>query len=191
MKSLSDPVLAALASASAVIVTLVKLEFPSGTVALNSSNWALSHGGTTYQGAAGLGATGAITDKASEIAGIQLEINRVDSTYIALALDDADEVQGSAVTISTAIFDPATYTILHVETDWTGYADTMQISEDGETCSIAMTAESKAVDLLRGNPLVYNNADQQALVSGDRIFEYVESQADKPVVWPAREHYFR
>jgi hypothetical protein len=191
VKSLTAPVLAALSSAHAVLVTLVKLEFPGGTIALNSSNWTLSYGGTDYLGAAGLGAHSAIADKPGEIAGVQLEIQRVDSTYITLALDDADQVQGSPVTISTAILDSSTYAILHVETDWTGYADTMSIEEDGETCSIVLTAESKAVDLLRGNPLVYNDADQQSLVDGDRIFEYVVGDSDKPVVWPTREFYFR
>lgn len=187
MKSLPAPVLAALSAAHVVLVTLVKLEFPDGTIALNTSSWTISHNGTDYQGAAGLGAHTAIVDKPGEIAGIQLEINRVDSAYVTLALDDADQVQGSPITISTAILDSTTYQVLHVETDWTGYADTMTIGEDGEKCSIGLTAESKAVDLLRGNPQVYNNADQQSLVPGDRAFEYVASQTDQPVVWPTRE----
>ena len=191
VKSLSAPVLAALSASNVVLVTLVKMEFPGGTIALNTSSWNISHGGTDYLGAAGLGAQTAITDKPGEIAGIQLELNRVDTTYITLALDDADQVQGSPITISTAILDASSYQVLHVETDWTGYADTMTISEDGETCSIGLTAESKAVDLLRGNPLVYNDADQQSLVPGDRIFEYVASQTDQPVVWPTRDYYYK
>lgn len=191
MKSLPAPVLAALAASEVVLVTLVKLEFPSGTICLNSSNWNIDHGGDTYKGAFGLGTISPIADSPGEIPGIQLELTRVDSAYIALALDDADEVQGSAVTISTAIFDTATYTVLHVETDWTGYADTMAIAEDGETCGISMSCESKAVDLLRGNPLTYSDADQQSLVPGDTYFEFVADQADKPVIWPAREFFLR
>lgn len=191
MKSLSAPVLAALAASNVVLVRLVKLEFPGGTIGLNTSNATFDYGGTTYQGAAGLGSQSAITDKPGEIPGIQLELHRVDSTYLALALDDADQVQGAPVTIFTAILDMDTYQIRHVETDWVGYADTMPISEDGVQGSIVLTCESKAVDLLRGNPLVYNDADQQSLVPGDRIFEYVASQTDKPVEWPLRDYFYR
>lgn len=191
MKSLSAPVLTALAASELALVTLVKLEFPSGTIALNSSNWTFTYGGTEYKGAAGLGAVASVVDKPGELPGLQLEIQRVDTTYLALALDDADEVQGAVVTISTAILDKSDYTVLHVEPDFTGYADTMSIGEDGETCSIGMTVESKGVDLLRGNPLTYSDGDQQSLVPGDTYFEFVADQTDKPVVWPSREYLLR
>lgn len=191
MKSLSADVLTALAASEVVLVTLVRIVFPGTTIALNSSTWHIPHGGTTYQGAAGLGAVAAIVDKPGELPGIQLELQNVDSAHISLALDDADQVQGSAVTISTAILNRTTYAVLHVETDWTGTADTMAITEDGERGAITLTCESKGVDLLKGNPLTYSDADQQSLVPGDRIFEYIAQQADKPVVWPTRDHYFR
>lgn len=190
MRSLSAPTIAALESGHAVIVHLVKIEFPGGTIALNSSTWTFDYSGTTYRGAAGLGTISAITDRPGEMPGMQLELQQVDSAMIALALDDADEVQGSLVTISTAIFDNSTYQILDVQTDWIGYADKMVIGEDGERATIGMTAESKAVDLLRGQPLAYVDGDQKSLYSDDRAFEYVTAQADQPVVWPSREWFF-
>lgn len=187
MISFSAPVLAALAANEVVLATLVKLDFPSGTVALNSSNYTLVWNGVTYLAAAGLGDVSPINDGPSEVAGANLQLLRVDSAYMGLALDSSDQVQGSPVTISTAILDKTTHQVLHVETDWVGKADTMNTSEDGEHGVINVTAEGKAVDLLRGNPLLYNDADQQSLVPGDRYYEYVESQSDKSVVWPAAE----
>lgn len=191
MKSLSAPVVTALSAREVALVTLVKLAFSSGTILLNSSNWNLTYAAETYLGAAGLGTISVISDQPGELPGLQLELMRVDSAYISMALDDADVVQGAAVTISTAIMDVANMTILHVEPDFTGYGDTMAIAEDGQSCSISMTVESKGVDLLRGNPLTYSDADQQSLASGDRYFEYVADQADKPVVWPSRAYFFR
>jgi hypothetical protein len=47
------------------------------------------------------------------------------------------------------------------------------------------------VDLLSGNPSTYSDADQQAIYPGDRAFEYVVDQSDKPVVWPSREYFFQ
>lgn len=192
MKALSAPVLAALSAAHVVLVTLVKLEFSTGTICLHTGNWpTLEHGGDIYRGAYGLGTITPITDQPGELPGVQLEIQRPDSDYLALALDEADVVQGAVVTISTAIFDTDDFTVLHVETDFAGYADVMTIGEDAQKSVISLTVESKGVDLLRGNPLTYTDADQQSLVPGDRWCEYVVDQADKPVVWPTREFYFQ
>lgn len=187
MRTLAAGVTTAFASGEVALATMVKIEFPGGTVAMNASLYTLTHGGTTYLAANGLGQITAVQDKPGELPGIKIEIRRFDASYLALALDGADEVQGSPITISTAVLDATTHQIIDVLTDWTGYADTMSLAEDGKTASIVLTAESKGVDLLRGSPLLYNDADQQSLVPGDLFYEYVASQADQPVVWPTRE----
>ena len=191
MKSYSAATLSALASGHVAIVQLVHLAFSSGVVALNVSNWDLLWLGVTYKGAYGLGAVSQINDKPGEVQGLTLKLNGGDSARIALALDASDIVQGSPVTIRTAIIETANYTILDAPIDWVGQCNTMVISESGSTAEIGVTAESRAVDLLRGNPSTYTDADQQALFAGDRAFEYVVSQSDKPIVWPAREFFFR
>jgi hypothetical protein len=191
MRSISAAAVTALAAGHAVIVSLVKLAFPSGTIALNSSTHNLTYDGNTYLAASGLGKISPITERPGEMPGVQLELLQIDSAMISLALDDADQVQGTLVTISTAILDSTTYQIVEVEVDWVGYADKMTIVEDGEKATIGMTAESKAVDLLRGQSLLYTDADQKALYPADEAFEYVVSQSDQPVVWPTREWFFK
>lgn len=192
MRSLSGPVLAALAAGTFVRVQLVLLGFPSGTIALNTSNWDIAFDLIVYKGAYGMGAVGTVSDApGGAIKGITLELISGDSGSIALALDDANEVQGTPVIIRTAIFDPDTYQVLDAPVDFAGLCDTMQISETGSSVSITVTAESCAVDLLRSNPSTYSDADQQAMYAGDRAFEYVVDQTDKPVVWPSREYYFQ
>lgn len=191
MKAYSSDILDALADGSLPLVTFVKIDFPSGTVALNTSNYSFDFDGDTYLAANGLGQISAISDGGGDPGGIKLELLQFDSSYISLALDDADEVQGSPIEIRTAILDKDTYEIIDATLDWAGYADTMSIGEGGKTASIAVSAENKGVDLLRGNPLLYNEADQQSLYAGDRYFEYVVSQSDKPVIWPSRELFIR
>ena len=132
-----------------------------------------------------------MNDRPGEVQGITLELIGADSASIALALDDADEVQGAPVTIRTALLDSSTYQILDAPIDWVGTCDRMSIAEDGETCNISVSAESSAVQLLRGNASTYTDADQQALYAGDRAFEYVVDQADKRDVWPSREWFFQ
>lgn len=191
MRSLGSSVTALLASGQVVLVQLVLFEFPSGDVALNASNWDLTWSGITYRGADGLGAVSPVNDRPGEVQGITLELIGADSASIALALDDADEVQGTPVTIRTALLDSSTYQILDAPIDWVGTCDRMSIAEDGETCNISVSAESSAVQLLRGNSSTYTDADQQALYAGDRAFEYVVDQADKRDVWPSREWFFQ
>jgi hypothetical protein len=187
MRTLDPAVVAAFESGEVTLVTLVSIAFPSQTLRLNSSNWELVWEDHTYIGANGLGSISPITDQPGELPGIQLELLGASSDLIAVALDEEDEVQGALVTISTAILGGDPLAIIDVELDWVGYGDTMSITEDGEKCSIVMTAESKGVDLLRGNPLLYNDADQRSLYAGDRIFQYVNAQSDKNVVWPTKE----
>lgn len=191
MKSLAAPVLAALASGSIAIVQLVELVFTSGTIRLNSSNWNLVYGGNTYTGAYGLGNVSPVTDQPGEVQGVTLVLSGGDPVRIALALDDADEVQGAIVRIRTAIISTTDYTVLEAPPDWLGKCDTMSIGEDGLQAEIRVSAESNAVDLLRGTPVTLTEADQQALFPGDRAFEYVVSQIDQPVIWPSREFFFR
>ena len=117
MKTLSAPLLAAMAGPAVAIATLVQLDFAGTPVYLNTSTWNLAFDGHTYLGAYGLGQISAISDKPGEVTGITLELHGADAARISLALDDADIVQGTVCTLRTAIIDTATFTT--VETFYT------------------------------------------------------------------------
>lgn len=189
MKTFTAPVQAALAAGSIAIVQLVYLGF-SSPIALNLSNWHLDWAGITYRGAYGLGQISAVSDKPGEVQGITLELFG-DAAAVAMALDEADLVQGTTCVIRTAIIETDTYTVLDAPIEWAGTLDTMSIGEDGTSASIRVTAESRAVDLLRGTPWLYTDADQTADHPLDGSFSYVIDQIDKPLVWPAREYYYQ
>lgn len=189
MKTLSGPVLSALAGGSVGLVQLVHIAVPS-PVRLNSSNWDLVWDGEVYRGAFGLGSISPVDDRAGEAQGLTLQL-AADSATLSMALDASDEVQGVTVEIRTAVIDLATGEVLDAPIDFVGRADTMAIQEDGDRAVVTLTVESAAVDLLRGTPGTYSHADQQAAFAGDRAFEYVVSQADQLVIWPAREFFFK
>lgn len=191
MKAYSAAVLSALANGELPLVTFVRIAFPSGVVALNDSNFHFQYGGDLYKGASALATVSPVTDGGGEPGGLVFELLEFSTTYIALALDDADEVQGSPIDIRCAILDKDTYQIIDAPIVWRGYADTMLIGEDAESGSISLTAENKGVDLLRGNPKVYTDGDQQARWPGDLYYDKVVSQSNKPVVWPARQWFFK
>lgn len=189
MKTLSAPTLAALSSGSVAIVQLVHLGFAT-PIALNTSTWDLTFGGTVYKGAYGLGSISGVTDKPGEVQGLTLELFG-DAAIVSLALDDSDVVQGTVCTIRTAIIETANYTILDAPVEWAGTLDTMVISEDGETAVIRVSAESKAVDLLRGSPMFYSDADQRTVNASDGSFRYVVDQIDRLIVWPTRAFFYK
>ena len=184
MRSLGAPTLAALSAPIVGLASLVHMGFAS-PVALNSSVRDLPWDGVTYKGAGAMGAIVPIEDSPGQIKGLSFQLIGVDSAYLALALDDAGVVQGTPVTVRTAILD-AGYQVVDARVEWTGHLDTMTVEENGETCNISVSAESSAVDNLRGGALTYSHADQNLLYPGDRAFEFVNSQANLPIVWPSK-----
>lgn len=163
--------------------TLVLMQFPAANVALCSANFDLDWGGDTYRGANALGSVPEITTGPGEIKGLSFQLAGIDTAYLALALDDAAVVQGTPLTIRQGIVAP-NLQLIDAPVVWRGKLDTMTIQEDGNTCSIQVTAEPSAVDLMRGAPLTYSDGDQRYLFPGDRAFEYVASQVNIQVVWP-------
>ncbi len=188
MRTLSAPTVAALSQPVLSVAQLVYMRFSSGIVALNSRNHDIELDGVIYRGAAGLGTISAVDDSPGEVKGLQLQMSGVPSEYIALALDDAAVVQGAQLVIRLAILDDAG-AVIDAPVDWDGYLDTMSIEEDDGKCEITATAESSAVDLLRGNSRTTSNADQQAIYPGDRAMEFIVSQDGVPIVWPNKQYY--
>lgn len=189
MKQLAPSVMAALGRSNLQIAQLVSMHFSSGVVALNSMNRNLVFEGIIYRGASGLGAISSVDDSAgSEVKGLQLTMSGLSVEMLGLALSDATVVQGATLVLRLALIEEDG-TIIDAPVDWIGYIDTMPIEADGDTCTITATAESSAVDLLRGNSMTTSNADQQALYPGDRAFEYVVSQNGAPVVWPTKQYF--
>lgn len=188
MRSLSGPTVAVLNASVLSVIQLVRMDFPSATIALNSSNRDVVFAGVTYRGASGLGEVSPVEDSPGEIKGIQFAMSGVSSESIALALADSPIVQGTPTEIRLAIISAAG-AVLDAPLDFSGRLDTMSIEENGDTCTIAVTAESNAVDLLRGVSLTTSNADQQFLFPGDRAFEYVNPQSGQSIVWPTKQYY--
>lgn len=191
MRTLAGPAVTALAGGGVGIVQLIAIEFAGTPIYLNTSNWDLTYGGNIYKGAYGLGTISAVTDKPGEVTGITFELISGDSATVALALDEADVVQGTPTSIRTAIISLDDYTILDAPVEWVGTLDTMTIAEDGTQCVVRVTAESKAVDLLRGTPMMYSDADQKTVNATDGFFKYVIDQIDKPIVWPQKQFFYQ
>ena len=187
MITYSAAVLAAFASGRLGVVQLVHMAFAT-PVALNTSNWNLTFGNVVYRGAYGLGTISNIKDAPGEVNGITLSLFG-DNTAMSLALDEGNVVPQTPLTIRTAVIELDTYTVLDAPVVWAGKLDTMNITEDGQSCTITVTAESIGVDLLRGSPSYYADSDQRLIDPNDGSFMYVVDQVGKPLVWPAKSFF--
>lgn len=188
MRTLTAPMLAALAAPNVAFAQLVRIQMPSSLILLATSNVDITYNSEVYKGAYGLGTISQIDDSPGEVKGLSFQLAGSASAPISLALDGADEWQGCTIRIYTCLLS-SSYQVVDAVLEWSGFGDTLSIEESPTGTTLNATAESSAVDLLRGSILTISNADQRILYPSDRAFEYITSQVDKPVVWPSKEFY--
>jgi len=183
VRALSLTGAAALESAVLPVALLIDMDLTS-PLRLCTGGWQLEWDGNTYTPTNGIGNVEPVRETASgHPQALRFSVSGVPSSMVALAL--AEPVQGRAVTVYVAIFDPAAYTILDAVAEWVGTLDTMSITEGGGTATITVTAEHAGIDLLRAVPVRYTDSDQQRLFPGDLGFQYITDQSDRTIVWPA------
>lgn len=168
------------------MAVLVDMEL-SAPLRVSSWRHALQWQGRTYLGAGELGQVDATDETTEQARPLRFAINGLPSASVSLVLQEP--VQGRTVSLYVAIFDPATHQVLDASLEWQGVIDTMSITEDGSTATVAVSAESAGLDLLRAVPTRYTDVDQQRLFPGDRFFEFVTNQAEKSIVWPSAEFF--
>ncbi len=188
MRTVSTAAAAALASGMVPIAVLIEMDI-STPLFLNTSNIDLVIGGVTYYGTRGLGKIAPMADTPAEVKGLSFELSGVPSTSVSLVLSEL--VQGKAVRIKTAIFDPVTYAVLDVRQRWSGLLDVMTISDSANGAVISVTAEHAGIDLARPATTLYSNAEQQRLHSGDLFYQFMADQVEQHIVWPDKAFFLK
>ena len=181
MRTLSVASLAALQSSPCPLALLVEMDL-TVPLNMNTSSLLLTLNGIAYIGVSGLGKIEAIQETPAEVKSLKFEISGVPSTSIALAL--AEPVQGKAVRIKLAIFDPVTYQVLDTRLRWAGLLDVMEIDDGNGSAVVSVTAEHAGIDLQRPFTSLYSDAEQQRLHPGDFSFQFNADQVDSRIVWP-------
>jgi hypothetical protein len=188
VRMLSPAAMAALAGPVIPIAALVEMDLTE-PLFLNSSGMNLVLDGNTYLGLGDLGQIDAITETSAELPQVKFTLSGVDPTMLSLALQEP--VQGKAVRVKFAIFDPSSGALLDVRMRYAGFLDVMAISDGKDSATIAVTSESAMLDLLRPGGLLYSDADQQALNPSDLSMQYINDQVEQKLVWPAASFFRR
>lgn len=191
MRTVNSAATAVLNGSDTVVPLAVLIDMPdlSSPLRLCTSRWTLTWSGNTYTSVGLLGEVEAAQESSSGPRPLTLRLSGVPASMRSVAL--AENVQGKSITLSLAIFDPATYQIADAVLEWAGTLDVLDWADDGTTGVITVTAESAGVDLLRGVSVRYTDQDQQRLFPGDKGFEYVIAQGEKSITWPAASFFRR
>lgn len=180
-RGLSAGMLSQIGSASVTPILLFYGEFASGTVRMWSGIGDLSWDSQTWLGAGSLVQVSNIEESAEiKATGVVVTFNGIPSDLLSLVLQDVQ--QGAIGKIYLGFLSSGSV----VATPWLlfeGRIDTPVISEDAETCSIAITYESRLIDLSRPRTGRYTDQDQKREFPGDLGMGFVLALQDKEIPW--------
>lgn len=165
-------------------VVLVELDFASGPfrawTGLGQLNWA----GKVFEGVGSIGAVGEV-EETIELRAVRLTLalSPVPQEVVDIALAERS-FRLRPARLWGALLDAEGAFVADPFPLWAGLMDTMEVT-DGAEPRVALTCESRLVDLERAEVRRYTDADQQAEYPGDRFFEYVPALQEAEIRLPA------
>ena len=166
-------------------VVLVELDFASGPfrawTGLGQLNWA----GKVFEGVGSIGAVGEV-EETVELRAVRLTLalSPVPQEVVDIALAERS-FRLRPARLWGALLDAEGAFVADPFPLWAGLMDTMEVT-DGAEPRVALTCESRLVDLERAEVRRYTDADQQAEYPGDRFFEFVPALQEAEIKLPAR-----
>jgi len=204
-RSLTDGILSVLSAAEIQPFFAVELFFDTTSLRMWTGLGDLVIEGTVYTGTGQLLQLSEISETAEIAAtGANLTLSGIPSELLSLALSEPYQGRlckiyfGAIDANRVYLVDEAGDYILAEDTSridigagdpdgivevFSGYMDQMNIEEGPETSTIAMSVESKLIDLERSRIRRYTDQSQKARYPNDRGFEFVEDLQDKQFNW--------
>ena len=157
----------------------VELKFASGTLGLWNGYGDLTIDGQLYTGGGSLINVSAIEESADIGAkGVSMSLTGVSSSILATALTENYQYREANIYIGT--IDSGTVSSYKA---FSGRMDVMTINEQGETCTVSLTAESRLIDLERSRVRRWTSEDQKQIDSTDKGFEFINSLQEENIKW--------
>ena len=156
--------------------------FASGWVRIWTGSHDITWDDKLWTGAGALIGLGALEETSDVVAsGTNVSLSGVPLDLISLAIEEAH--QGSPGRIWLALLTPERKVIANPVQAFSGRLDVPEISEDGSTCTITISYESRLIDLNTPRNWRYTHESQQVLFPGDRGFEHVTALQDREITW--------
>lgn len=167
-------------------VLFAELDFPSGFVRVHTIIGTITWGGYDWTGVGTLGQVSTVEESAElSRKTITYTLSGIPGSMISIVL--GEQYQGRTAKLYFGVLSPTTGQLIAtpVLID-RGLMDVSEI-EEGETCSVTITAENRIASWDRPVVRRYTNADQQARFPGDKGLEFVDQAADKEINWGRKD----
>lgn len=183
MRDLSEDFIAELEAGSKTPILFYEGEFVSGTLRLWSGLGTISWNGQSWLGAGVLDAGVSPIEETGDVKanGIQVWVGGIDSAVLALVL--ADVGQGKPGKVWWGFLADDGSVVADPDLVFEGRIDVPDVTEDGQTARIAITYESRLIDLERPREFRYTPESQALFYAGDRGFDYVASLQEWSGQW--------
>jgi hypothetical protein len=160
----------------------VRMVFDSSVLNIWSGIGDLAFGGNTYTGTGDLLSISEITETADiQATGIKVSLTGIKTSFIAIAKDQ--DYQGRVLNVSLGAFDASGSLIADPVIVFSGFMDTMTISESGQYSTITVSVENKLISFERSKVRRYTAEDQKIDHPTDKGFEFVTSIVQKQIIW--------
>jgi len=163
-------------------IYLVRMVFDSSDLNVWSGMGDLSYDSETYTGLGDLLSISEIKETADvQATGMNVSLSGVKSSLVTIAKDQ--DYQGRELTVRLGAFDSSGSLIADPVIIFSGFMDTMTISEAGEYSSITIAVENKLIAFERSKVRRYTAEDQKIDHPTDKGFEFVTAIVEKEIIW--------
>jgi hypothetical protein len=138
----------------------------------------------TWIGAGGIGSIdtiGEATDGSAQ--GIKATLFNIPSEFRDDIADQA--VRGVTFEVYVGALNETMQAVVGSSLLWKGRLDDYRITDAGETITVEVTGESRAIDQRRPAIKRFSDEWQKRHHTGDKFFEYVPQMAEVPILWAA------
>lgn len=181
-RDLTGAVAAELAAATLRPVLFYEGEFSGGTLRLWTGVATISWNSQSWTGAGNLLGVSEIAETSGiQANGVTVSLSGMNTAVIAAALDQAQ--QGLTGRVWLGVMDAAGAVIADPFLAFEGRLDVPEISDNGDSCTVAISYESRLIDLERPRERRITHEDQQIDYPGDLGRQYVAELQDKALLW--------
>ena len=156
--------------------------FPSGWVRIWTGTGDIVWEDKVWTGVGTLLGLGALEETSDVVAsGTTVSLSGVPPDLVSLAISEAR--QGLPGRIWLALLTEDRQIIADPVQAFSGRLDVTELQEDGHSCTLTISYESRLIDLGTARSWRYTHENQQVLHPGDRGFEYVTAIQDQEITW--------
>lgn len=181
MRDLTTDMIDEFAGGSVNPTFMAEAFFDSGPLRVWTGLGTLDWDGNTYFGAGSLiGISNISESQEIQANGIVVSLSGIPSSIISLALAERSRGRPFRLYLASATGNDLIDSPYRI---FSGMMDNIEITANGETCSVRLSVESILIIGQRSKIRRYTNEDQRKFYPTDEGFKFINALQDKEVVW--------